>query len=385
MARRLKILLFVETFSNPTETFVYNQVVGLAEQHEVEVVCWERKKVVGMDYDRVHTFPHGRSFWLEKWRNLLRRFDVSLRFYDRDFAQGLAHFCQTFRPDLIHCHFGIQALIFLDHWPDKNIPIFITFHGYDASQQLQQSAAYRKHLRQVLAQDHIHCLFVSQALYQKLAQWQIPVAHAEVLYLGIDPHFFHRSSPTPEDTFRFLQVSSFTEKKGQEYTLRAFKLFRERFPQIAVELVLGGEGPLRPTMQDLAKNLGIQDVVRFPGLLQREQVRTWMEKARVFVHHSVEAKDGNTEGLPTVILEAMAMELPILATRHSGIPEAVTDGVHGFLVAEKDMEAMAERMGLLLDWSLLPTNRTTILEHFSQERHLSKLLAHYQSVLPSAL
>ena len=380
-SKRLKILIFVETFSNPTETFVYNQVITMAKDHEVKVVCLKRLNESSFPFDHVQELPFAQSLLQRKSKALLRKWNWSLDFKNSTFAQQLNHSIQSFSPDIIHCHFGIQALYLTDNISLHNIPIFITFHGYDASKMLRESRIYRDRLRGLLRQAQIHSLFVSQALLNNLLSYDIHPAQQEVLYLGIDPVFFTRQIYPSQKPFTFLQVASFTEKKGQEYTLKAFAEFIKINPTFQGKLVLAGSGPLLQQIKDLAEKLGITAFLEFPGLVNREEVKALMEGAHVFLHHSITASDGNTEGLPTVIMEAMAMELPVISTLHAGIPELVEENVNGYLVKEKDTATYAAKMAAILGWSYLPENRQKVLQDFNNNNYLEKLAQRFQSVL----
>jgi len=105
-----------------------------------------------------------------------------------------------------------------------------------------------------------------------------------------------------------------------------------------------------------------------------------MSEANIFVHHSVTGPSGDMEGIPNAIMEAMGMELPVLSSIHSGIPELVENGENGFLVQEFDVESYAERINDIYDWELQPKNRTKVLEAFEQEVHKKRLLDIYTSV-----
>ena len=113
--------------------------------------------------------------------------------------------------------------------------------------------------------------------------------------------------------------------------------------------MLAGEGPLRPRIETLCATLGVSDKVRFTGRVNKDEVIALMREADAFVQHSVSLDDGRKEGLPTVLMEAMSTGLPVIATRHSGIPELVEDGVDGFLVGERDLPEYVKRMEGLVD------------------------------------
>jgi colanic acid/amylovoran/stewartan biosynthesis glycosyltransferase WcaL/AmsK/CpsK len=109
-----------------------------------------------------------------------------------------------------------------------------------------------------------------------------------------------------------------------------------------------GDGPLRASLEALAGQLGITACVTFHGQLAREQVEAVRRRAQIVLVPSVTAADGDEEGIPVVIMEAMAAGVPVIATRHAGIPELVVDGESGLLVPERDGPALAAALGRLL-------------------------------------
>ena len=136
-----------------------------------------------------------------------------------------------------------------------------------------------------------------------------------------------------------LAVGRFVEKKGFEYFIRAMALVGDRSP---IRGAIIGDGPLRPSLESLARDLGVIDRIDFLGWRTHDEVSELMHQADLLVAPSVIAADGDMEGMPLVIAEAMSTGLPVLGTRHSGIPEAVRHGENGIVVEERDAEALAE-------------------------------------------
>ena len=131
-------------------------------------------------------------------------------------------------------------------------------------------------------------------------------------------------------------------KKGLATCLRAFAIFVQENPH--AELFIAGKGPLQPTLEALVAELGIGASVHFTGFLSQSDLLALYHRCHIFMHPSEMPADENQEGIPNSILEAMATGMPVLATRHGGIPEAVESGRCGALVAERDFEALAAEM-----------------------------------------
>jgi len=184
---------------------------------------------------------------------------------------------------------------------------------------------------------------VSRFLLEQLAAAGISHPNARVVPSGVD---VRRFTPGPKRPGSFLAVGRMVSKKAPQITLSAFaKAARGR----DAHLTFIGDGPLLEDCKAKAHLLKIADQVTFTGALPHDQVRAHLAETEVFLQHSVTAPNGNTEGLPTAIQEALACGCITLSTRHAGIPEAVAHGENGLLVDEWDEDGFAEGIARLLD------------------------------------
>lgn len=378
----MRILVFVRDFAAQTLTFVYNEVRRLSVDHEVLILTNHRLNQDQFPFPQVSECRFIRQPWMDKQVRRLQDRNRRWAFVSRRVRRWIQDEISAFRPDVIHGHFGGESWILLANWPPSEIPVLISFHGYDASKKLQEPA-YVSQCRTFLRRPDVSPIFASDYMWRKMESAVGEVGTGHVLYYGTDTGFFRRDVPlaSRDSPVRvFLQISSFTEKKGHAYTLRAFARLQNDVPQgRQVRLVLAGDGPLKASMEELATTLGLESVVDFPGMVTPEEARDLLMKADVFVHHSVtSATDGDQEGIPNAIMEAMAMELPVLSTVHAGIPELVEDGVNGILVEERDVGAAAEGMLAILDWPMLAINREKVIRLFEKESHYRNLVQIYQ-------
>ena len=136
------------------------------------------------------------------------------------------------------------------------------------------------------------------------------------------------------------------EKKGIEYSIRAFAQVAAKHPQARYDIV--GDGPLHHDLAKLIAELGLADRIKLHGALAGESVRQLLSEADIFVLASVTAANGDCEGTPVSLLEAQACGVPVISTKHTGIPEIVLDGKTGFLVSERDVQGLAEKLELLI-------------------------------------
>lgn len=385
----MRILVFIKDFAGPTLTFIYNEVTELAKKHEVKIITCERKNEDIFPFGDVVEIPFLENKLRLKYQTKAQYLDIRIAFRSSYFRKKINTIVDNFKPNVIHTHFGFESWLFLENFKRSDIPIFVSFHGYDASHKLT-SERYRIALKRYLNRPEVTPIFVSNYMKHHVESKAGEFFEkAKILYYGTDIDFFQRADYKQNQRhFLFLQVSSFAEKKGHEFTLRAFASLVERLkkekPDTQLKLVLAGEGLLRKSTEALAEQLGIKAYVEFVGLVTKNETKNLMEKADAFVHHSVtSASVGDMEGIPNAIMEAMAMELPILSTTHSGIPELVEDGTNGFLVKERDVVSYAEKMHEILAWKYISKNREKVAQLFEKKRHAVQLAEFYEEVVIS--
>ena len=284
--------------------------------------------------------------------------------------RDMAAFLRDNGVGVILAEFGTQALAVAPVGQALGIPVFTYFRGTDASKHLRRPRIQRAYR---LMMPHLAGVFsVSQFLLDNLAAHGVRHPNARVIPSGVDVRRFTPGAKRPGS---FLAVGRFVEKKAPLTTLRAFAEATADRPDTVLEMV--GDGPLLGACRALAEELGLGNRVTLPGALPHDAVRARLATSEVFLQHSVTAQDGNTEGLPTAIQEALACGCAVIATRHAGIPEAVDEGVTGFLVAEHDAAAYAERISRVLAEGRLPgmsrAARATAEARFDNDRLLHDL------------
>ncbi len=377
----MKILVTCHGFLTPSMTFVYNQIKALQEQgHKVEAVACVLLNENLFPFDSIRAFEEKKDFnyIISAFK---RKLNIEYTFFSNSFSKRFEKFVSEFQPDVIHCHFGTHFFRLGNYFEKNPIPTIITFHGYDASQELTDET-YCKGLRKAFKNPFVYGTAVSQAIKNNLLKIGLPSDRIFVDYLGVDVDFFKRNSPkifNIDKPATFLQVSNFVEKKGHEYTIKAFRKHLDTTKTDDI-LIFGGAGPLYDEMVALTKELNLENHIQFNGLVDRIQVKELMEKAHFFVHHSVTATNGDTEGLPTVLMEAMAMELPCISTFHSGIPEIIDNTKNGILIQEKDIEKMAQAFSDIKILSAQPRN--VVIEKFNLKNNTHKIVSIFEKLIP---
>jgi glycosyltransferase involved in cell wall biosynthesis len=264
----------------------------------------------------------------------------------------------------------------------------VTYHGQDATildDELRRSWRGREYLRgrPAVVRNATLVIAVSDFIRARLLDQGFPAARVVTHRNGIDLNMFKRGSSAREQLVVF--VGRFVEKKGCEYLIRALgQLRRSGHP---VRAVLIGDGVLGPALRRLSADVGA--AADFAGFLPLAEVKGWLERAAVVAVPSVTASDGNSEGLPTVILEAQAMGTPIVATRHAGNAEGVAEGRSALLVDERDVESLARSIRFFVDnpgavESYGAAGRSFVEQHFDIETQAAGLELLYDRATEAA-
>ena len=330
---------FVVTFLKPEMLHIYRQITALRAFRPV-VFCQKRENAELFPFADLITFPKPRTHQLRRLvqRQLLRQ---PITIY-RSEARAIAAELRSSGARLLHIYFGHIGVFLLPLFEFCDVPVIVSFHGADAQIDLHKRA-YLDRTREMLAKAQL-LLVRSESLAARLVELGADRGKVRIHRTGIPLaaiSYIPREAPS-NGTWHCLQACRLIEKKGLATTLRAFAEFAKSYK--LARLTIAGEGPQLPELQALARSLGIADLVTFTGFLTQEKLRELFTRGHLFLHPSELAGDGNQEGVPNSMLEAMASGLPVLATNHGGIPEAVEHGVSGFLTAERDAGALAKSM-----------------------------------------
>lgn len=263
-------------------------------------------------------------------------------------AGRLAADLSRWNPRLVHAHFGLSGPAARSLSAALNIPLIITYHGRDATisdDVVRRSWLGREYLRgrEAAVRRASLVIAVSGFIKDTLVARGYPQSKIVVHRNGIDTGYFRHTGQPRERVVLF--VGRFVEKKGCEFLLRA--LGQLRADGCPVRGVLIGDGPLRPRLARIAAETGAEAV--FTGFLSLDQVKDWLGRVSVVAVPSVTAEDGDSEGLPTVVLEAQSMGTPVVATRHSGIPEGVVENRSALLVGERDVAGLAQAIRYFIE------------------------------------
>ena len=333
------VIIYRDWLLEPSETFVLGQA---------EALRGFTPHYVGSRFKKGLVTPEERTLVLN--RGGLMGWAREVPYKLAGFAPTLFHRLQKLNPVLIHAHFGIGGTLALPLKRVLKVPMLVTYHGYEEliSDELARRSyfSHRVYVRRKEQLKREARLFIAVSNYSKenLLKQGFPPDKIVVHYIGIDTDAFQPDPAVPREPV-VLFVARLVEKKGCEYLIRAMSKVQAVRPD--VELVVIGDGKLRPSLERLAQEK--LQRYRFLGVQAPESVRAWMNRAKVFSVPSIVAKSGDAEGFGMVFAEAQAMGLPVVSFASGAIPEAVAHGEVGFLVAERDWEELAKHILLLLE------------------------------------
>lgn len=349
----MRVLHFCESFSPASETFIYNLIVELERQGiDNQVLALDRQNADARPFPKVAVFPRAGRF--HPWRILLRcwqgrRPGAALAAAWRIERPRLRRALERMRPDLVHAHFGPTGVLIAPVAQQLGIKCVTSFHGFDVT-SVPREKFWKKQY---------------DLLWFQVAAFTGPSAHICGLLetLGARREKIVRISngvhvsqfPFTPPGLRFdgkniecLYVGRLVEKKGPLLLLQAFDCARKAVDgKVNLTLHMVGDGPLMPALMQERQTRGLTNCVQIHGARSHREVVAMLQKAHIFLQHSVTASDGDQEGQGVSMIEAAATGLPIISTRHDGIPEVVLDQKTGYLVEEHDVTGMGKRLANL--------------------------------------
>jgi colanic acid/amylovoran biosynthesis glycosyltransferase len=378
-------------FLPKSETFVYQYISHLTHFHPV-CLSW--------GFDNLDQFPVPdqdscllalKKYTLKWLYNGLERrllYQIQKGFFRRDrAAERIAtDFLKSRNAKLIHAHFGTTGVLTCRLKKILDIPHITTFYGFDVSRLATKKKWKEQYIKLFQEGD----MFLVEGLHMKseLVALGCPVEKIEIQRIAIPAGkipFRTRQPKKNSGKAIFIFGGRFIEKKGLIYALKALKKVRENYSNFEFRII--GDGPLRNEITSFIMENGMEEYVLLLGFLSYPDYMKQMQEADIFIHPSITAADGDSEGgAPTTILEAQAMGMPVISSYHADIPNIVIPGESALLSEEKDWKALAENIRYLLDnqseWeamgktgrNLIENRHNITVEVYSLENKYSKLI-----------
>jgi glycosyltransferase involved in cell wall biosynthesis len=381
---KLVVASYCTTFLKSEMLHIYRQVTGLREV-KTFVMTKKLQNRERFPFDDIELIPKPRINPLRHgWLKFVERRPPIVY---RGEYQALSNLLERRGAELMHIYFGhtgVHLLPFIECW---RRPCVVSFHGADVMLKAA-NPEYAEKLRKVF---HAAPLILarSRSLERRLIALGCPPERIRINRTGVPLQQFplvRRKAPK-DGAWHFLQACRLIPKKGLTTCLKAFAIFQRANPR--AELFIAGKGPLQPMLESLALEIGIAQNVHFTGFLSQPDLLALYHRCNVFLHPSEMPADENQEGIPNSILEAMATGMPVLATRHGGIPEAVEHGRCGALVDERDFAALAHEMEKITrsrhsfsEMGVLASE--SVAANFEQRAQIATLEAHYREAVEIA-
>ncbi len=409
----MKIAFIVTSFPTISETFILNQITGLLDMgHNVEIFAKfnpnEKKVHPNVEKYRLMKHVHYFNMPYNKIVRILKAIFLiidnfykdpvkilkSLNFieYGKDslnltILYVLINFLKR-KFDIIHSHFGLNGTIGI-YLKKVGIPgkYVTSFHGYDVN-------SYPK----IAGYDVYKDLFEKGDIFtantnftkQQVVKLNCPENKIVILPVGlrIEKFKFSPKKIRRKESIKILTVGRLVEKKGHKYAINAIANVISKYKNI--KYIIAGDGPLKRDLEYQVESLGVSNYVEFLGAVDEDEVLKLYHQAHIFILPSITARDGDREGQALVLQEAQAVGLPVISTRHNGIPEGVLDGKSGFLVLEKDVDALADRLEYLIEhpeiWPKMGrAGRKFVEAHYGIDKLNNRLVEIYQKLLNGKL
>lgn len=283
---------------------------------------------------------------------------------------------------LIHAHHGQLGLLLLPFREKTKLPLVTSIRGVDAT-LAEGRVGYEENMR-ILFKNGERFFPVCNYLADRINTWGCPEEKIRVLYGGVNLTQFSYRPPKQREKQNILSMGRLVEKKGHHILMQAFNKIRKKFPNATLTII--GSGKLEEPLRLLATQLNLGESFRLLKNLPKHKVHEEMSKADLFCAASLEASDGNVEGIPNTIKEAMATGLPVVSTTHAGIPELITNDKEGILVEENNVNQLALALEYMLEnrnkWGQYTSAaREKVEKHFDQARQLRQQAKFYNEVL----
>lgn len=335
----------VSTYLFRTGSWIYNQIVGLSRYSPI-VLCFRSENLGIFPLDSVYALYD---------LSLVRRFGNKVLHRIIGYYPFFRRIIRREAVQLIHAHFGPTGYHALPLAQACGLPLITTFYGYDLSRLPRKDPQWRSRYRHLFAKGALF-LVEGSHMRQQLIELGCPPEKAVIQHLGVDLDKlrFQPRKPDPDGTVRVLVAGTFTEKKGIPYAVEAFARVRQEHDNVRLTVIGDArdrpdEQAIKQQLQNIVAQYGVEDSVTFMGYQPYPVLVEQLYQHHILVAPSVQAQDGDNEGgAPVTIIEALATGMPVLSTTHCDIPEVVLDDRSGYLVPERDVDSLADRLSQLV-------------------------------------
>jgi colanic acid/amylovoran biosynthesis glycosyltransferase len=319
-----KVIHYKTNFLNPSETFI-DRLVRNHRDWSPSALCYRKRSFT----ENLTVFEAPKNGFDAYINTISFHLSRTLPFYRKIISD--------LKPDLVHAHFGFDGYKLIRVTREFGIPLVISFYGSDVS-RLPSEFGWKRRYRK-LAESASHFIAASDFMRSQLIDLGFPEDRISVVRFGLDlnENKFHKNDRPPNS---ILMVGRLVEKKGFETALKAIVQSKKKGFSWNVDIF--GDGPLKSSLMKIAEEPGLNGTVRFHGFQPVDVIQNALRNHKLILAPSVTAADGDMEGLPNTILEAMAAGTTVVSTRHAAIPEAIIHEKSGFLTDERNTDGLTE-------------------------------------------
>lgn len=381
----MRVLHYIPNFSVTTETFIYDQVVGIKEQGvESVVLTSKRLNRESRPYQHVFLAPFMCIYNERITQSLALRFQLMPYLIDYKSWKDLL---EDFKPDIVHCHTGnaVKTWMHVSEKLSLSIPTIASMHGSDVNSEPLIRNKYKKVLADAANKKNIHWTVPSLFLKQKLTlNLSVPADKISVVYNSINQRFVNFETDITFERLKVIHVGRFIPCKGHIYLINGFAEVLQRYPNASLTLV--GSGPLRDELIEHTKALGISQSVNFIDSVNHKELPSLLAQHNIYVQPSVRDEvNQQEESFGVAALEAMAVGLAVIVSRCGGLEELVSlcDGGSTSLVRQKCAGDIAEAIDMHFTKKISTPSKykEKIANVFSKTKNVNSVIDIYQSLL----
>ncbi len=357
----INVAYLLGTYLNYSETFIWQYLKHLLNVKPI-VFCKDVKNIDQFylnngEIIRFGTPRYSYSWWMNQFhKRILGVTNGAIRILIR-----------KKEVKLLHAHFGMNGATYTGVAESLRLPLITSFYGADASHK-NVIEYYREDYKRLFKYGSVF-LTEGPALKQKLIKLgcQSEKIYMQRIAIDVEKYPFRLRSWRNSNKINLLFVGRLIEKKGLKYALEAFAEVVEKFP---IHFKIIGDGILKNELQKKCYELDIEKNVTWLGIVPHKEVIKELDLCDIFIHPSITAENGDSEGgAPTIILEAQACGVPVLATKHADIPYITLEGESAYLSAEKDVKTLTNNLNMMLSNYNLWGKMGKMGRNFVEENH----------------
>lgn len=384
----MKVIHYCGTFSKLSETFIYDVIVELNNSDIINKVI--ANKVINLadrPFDDITKLKCSyKDMFIGGFKKLMGIIGIysyqSALQAEQNKRNCLKKILKIENPDIIHAHFGAQGWVVLPVALSLKIPLVVSFHGYDAF-RLPNEAGWLAKLQALFAGASFITV-VSEVMRQHLHELGCPIEKLKLIHVGKKLTAYPFQEGTAKPIRHFVSIGRLQSKKGYLDCVKAFSLLVEKFPDIRLQII--GTGEMESVLKaEVASGTAIKNI-EFLGAMAHKDAKQLLSVADAFILCSKIGINGDMEGIPVVLMEAQALGIPSVSTKHSGIPEVIPPENQWLLAEEGNVKDIASKIENLINAhpdalkQLRLLGRRKIESAFNLETEVAKLRDLYNSL-----